>query len=106
VDGVKGPTTITAWQKLLKRYGYYKRTTDGTWGYYTALAMQAWLRKKGTYTKKYKLDGVWGKASIKALQTYLKKTKRLDAKKWRTDGLEGRETVKAEQRHLNAWRKK
>jgi murein DD-endopeptidase MepM/ murein hydrolase activator NlpD len=104
VDGVKGPTTITAWQKLLKRYGYYKRTTDGTWGHYTALAMQHWLRKKGTYTKAYLLDGTWGKASVKALQTYLKKTKRLDSKKWKTDGIEGRETVKAEQRHLNAWR--
>ena len=58
VDGNFGAYTIYALQYNLKYNwdgGLYRRENDGKWGYYSALALQNFLKNRGHY--KGKLDG-------------------------------------------------
>lgn len=56
VDGIFGSVTIKALQMYLKhKAGTYRHTTDGQFGYYTALALQYWLSNMGYYH--YAIDG-------------------------------------------------
>ena len=100
VDGVLGPVTIKAWQRLMASIGKYEGLIDGIFGPVTARALQSWLRGLGRYYGW--LDGDFGPLSVKALQWFLV-GKKLYA--GAIDGLRGPLTVKAEQEYLNNQRK-
>lgn len=101
VDGVFGVNTARALQTRLSKAGCYMREIDGDWGYYSRLALQQYLRGKGTYTKDYLLDGVFGYYSVLALQKYLRKLGYYtDA--YLLDGDWGKYTTIALQKALNA----
>lgn len=72
VDGVFGPMTTRAYQRLLKpaSVGNYTGPIDGDFGKASTLAEQRWLRAKGYYWGA--MDGVRGPVTRKALQSFLK----------------------------------
>lgn len=75
IDGSFGPVTIKALQMYLKhKASTYRHTTDGQFGYYTALGMQHWLNNRGYYNGY--LDGSAGTMTWEALHVYLKSTGR------------------------------
>ena len=100
VDGVRGPYTIRAWQRLLASIGKYSGPIDGIWGPVSVRAEQSWLRGLGFY--RGFLDGAEGYYTIHALQRFLK------SKGLYTgflDGKRGAYTIRAEQQYLNDQRK-
>ena len=100
VDGMLGPVTIRAWQRLMASIGKYEGLIDGVFGPVTARAMQSWLRGLGRYHGW--LDGQFGPLSVKALQWFLVGKSLYTGA---VDGLRGPLTVKAEQEYLNDQRK-
>ena len=100
VDGVLGPVTIKAWQRLMASIGKYEGLIDGVFGPVTARAVQSWLHGLGFYGGW--IDGHFGPLSVKGLQSFLR-TKSLYT--GRIDGIRGPLTVKAEQEYLNNQRK-
>lgn len=96
VDGVRGPVTVRAWQRLLASIGKYSGLVDGVWGPVSVRAEQSWLRGIGFY--RGFIDGDEGPMTINALQRFLR-SKGLYA--GLLDGLRGPLTVKAEQEYLN-----
>ena len=98
VDGVFGPWTTRAYQRLLvpASVGGYTGPIDGDFGKASTLAEQRWLRKLGYY--KGAMDGVRGPVTRKALQSFLK------AKGYYRgpiDGDLGQASTKALQSYLN-----
>lgn len=111
VDGVAGPKTIVAWQKLMHTtedaiigdqpdyLDAYRSNVwaiqhgSGEWGSELVKAVQ---RKCGLKGKD--VDGVWGKSTSKAIQQYLKK---LGYYTGEVDGYFGHHSVNALQRSLN-----
>lgn len=59
--GSKGQT-VREVQSRLKRWGYYKGSVDGIYGYQTYLGVKAFQRKNGLA-----VDGIVGNATLKAL---------------------------------------
>jgi len=100
VDGVLGPLTIKAWQRLMASIGKYEGLIDGVFGPVTARAVQSWLKGLGYYSGW--IDGHFGPLSVKALQSFLRSKGLYTGA---VDGLRGPLTVKAEQQYLNNQRK-
>lgn len=100
VDGVLGPVTIKAWQRLMASIGKYEGRIDGVFGPVTARALQSWLRGLGLYAGW--IDGSFGPVSVTALQRFLRGK---GLYRGLVDGVRGPLTVKAEQKYLNDQRK-
>lgn len=96
VDGVRGPVTVKAWQRLLAGIDLYKGLIDGRWGPMSVRASQTWLRGLRWYGGR--IDGFEGRVTIRALQRFLQ-SKRLYS--GLIDGVRGPMTVKSEQSYLN-----
>lgn len=109
VDGVFGPVTRRAYQRLLAWdvTGKYKGLIDGHIGPMTVRAEQTWLKKLGHY--KGRVDGIRGPLTRKALQSFLydKGLYRNGrySKKVLVDGVHGTRTIKALQAYINNQRK-
>ncbi len=70
LDGYLGPLTVKYVQMRLRSAGWYMRSIDGDFGYYTRFALQKYLRYNcGTYQRN--CDGDFGTYSVKALQQHL-----------------------------------
>lgn len=69
IDGDFGKASTSAEQRWLRKLGYYKGAMDGVRGPVTRKALQSFLKAKGYY--RGPIDGDLGNASIKALQNYL-----------------------------------
>ena len=100
VDGVLGPVTIKAWQRLMASIDKYEGRIDGILGPVTAMALQSWLHGLSFYGGW--IDGNFGPLSVKGLQSFLRSKGLYTGY---IDGLRGPLTVKAEQQYLNDQRK-
>ena len=100
VDGLRGPLTVKAWQRLLASIGKYSGLVDGVWGPVSVRAEQSWLRGLGFY--RGFIDGDEGPMTINALQRFLRSKGLYNGL---LDGLRGPLTVKAEQEYLNDQRR-
>ena len=100
VDGVRGPVTVRAWQRLLASINRYSGLIDGQWGPMSVRAEQSWLRSLGYYFGL--THGDEGPMTITALQRFLAAKGHY---KGLIDGSRGPLTVKAEQSYLNDQRK-
>lgn len=70
MDGYFGPLTVKYVQQRLRSAGWYVRSIDGDFGYFTKFALQKYLRYNcGTYDRN--CDGDFGEYSVKALQQHL-----------------------------------
>nr|DAL17217.1 MAG TPA_asm: Membrane protein [Caudoviricetes sp.] len=69
VDGVFGPVTKKAYQRLLKGINCYAGNIDGQFGPLSIKGEQKWLKSKKRYSGA--IDGVRGPLTIKALQKHL-----------------------------------
>lgn len=70
MDGDFGTLTVKYVQQRLRSAGWYVRSVDGDFGYYTKFALQKYLRYScGTYDRN--CDGDFGSYSVKALQQHL-----------------------------------
>ena len=109
VDGDFGPITIEDVQRTLKFYGLYQGyLVDGDFAYYTKIALQEYLQRKGYYQRN--CDGDFVYYSVLALQQYTKDLGYYwyqddSGRHWCIlDGSWGAETTKAFQRALNSER--
>lgn len=73
VDGKFGLVTKKAFQKLLRRLGYYTEEIDDKFEKKSnsVKAMQTWLTHEGFIYGEFGIDGIWGANTTRQLQAFL-----------------------------------